>query len=320
MDANAARRPLDMNLIPDLMTQIEIRDPQQIRPGASATVDNTIASERLIGAILNSKAGLSARDIDRTLSYAREHGVRFGDAAVALRLVTQDQVLQSLADQFGYLYANEERRRLMPELIGLNQPFSLQAEAIREIRMQLMMRVFGSKRPSPALAIVSPSSGDGKTFFSANLAVSLAQVGGRTLLIDGDLRGPRLHAVFKIDNTVGLSSVLAGHIDSNVVQQVPEASNLFIMPVGVTPPNPLELVERPAFRVLMRELTSNFDHVIVDTPAAVYGVDAQVIASRCGAALVLARKNESRVGVLQKFVSALTDSTACIAGVIVNDY
>jgi protein-tyrosine kinase len=320
MDADAASRPLDMGLIPGLVARIETRDPLRTRASAAAEADNTIASERLIGAILSSKVALTAHDIDRILTYARVHGVRFGDAAVALRLVTQDQVLQSLADQFGYLYASEDRRKLMPELVGLNQPFSLQAEAIREIRSQLMMRVFGSTRPSPALAVVSPSSGDGKTFFSANLAVSLAQVGGRTLLIDADMRGPRLHEVFRVDNTTGLSSVLAGHVDSNVIQQVPEAANLFIMPVGVTPPNPLELVERAAFRVLLRELTSNFDHVIVDTPAAVYGVDAQVIASRCGAALVLARKNESRVDILQKFVCSLTDSTARVAGVIMNDY
>jgi protein-tyrosine kinase len=320
MNTNLASPSLDIGLIPGLIARIESRDADRKRPDHAAESGTTIASERLIGAILSTKVALSAHDIDRILSHARTHGVRFGDAAVALRLVTQDQVLQSLAEQFGYLYASEERRKQMPELVGLNQPFSMQAEAIREIRSQLMMRVFRSTRPSPALAVVSPSSGDGKTFFSANLAVAMAQVGGRTLIIDADLRGPRLHEVFNVANTTGLSSVLAGHVDSSVIQQVPDAANLFIMPVGVTPPNPLELIERPAFRVLLLELTSNFDHVIVDTPAAVYGVDAHVIASRCGAALVLARKNESRVGLLQRFVGTLSDSTARIAGVIMNDY
>jgi chain length determinant protein tyrosine kinase EpsG len=287
---------------------------------ASNQLDDSLASERLIGAILSRKVELGPEKVDQILTYARERGVRFGDAAVALRLVTHDQVLHALSEQFGYLYASEDRRKLMPELVGLNQPFSLQAEAIREIRSQLMMRVFKGVRPRPALAVVSPSSGDGKTFFSANLAVALAQVGGRTLIVDADLRGPRQHEVFNVENTTGLSSVLAGHVDSKVIQQVPETPNLFIMPVGITPPNPLELIERPTFGILVRELTSKFDHVIVDTPAAVYGVDAQVIAARCGAALVVARKNESRVGALQKLVSALTDSTARMAGVIVNEY
>lgn len=310
----------DANLISGVMAKLNgARPGRGFSPLAHHNADN-VAPERLIGAILGSKVELSPDRIEQILEHARERGVRFGDAAVALGFVTQDQVLHALAEQFGYLYASEERRKLMPELVGLNQPFSLQAEAIREIRSQVMMRVFAGPRPRPALAVVSPSSGDGKTFFSANLAVALAQVGGKTLIIDADLRGPRQHEVFNVENTTGLSSVLVGRVDSTVIQQVPDTPNLFIMPVGVTPPNPLELIERPTFSVLLRELTAKFDHVIVDTPAAVFGVDAQVVAARCGAALVVARKNQSRVGALQKLVSALSDSTARMAGVIINEH
>jgi protein-tyrosine kinase len=320
MNAKAAMPPVDVGLIPGVVSRLEAHDADERARGAATVVGDTVVSERLIGSILRTKVPLGPDQIDRILTYARVHGVRFGDAAVALRLVTQDQVLHSLADQFGYLYADEARCKLMPELVGLNQPFSMQAEAIREIRSQLMARVFTDSRPRPALAVVSPDSGDGKTFLSANLAVALAQMGGRTVIVDADLRGPRLHEVFKVPNVTGLSSVLAGHVNSTVIQQVADTVNLFIMPVGVTPPNPLELVERPAFKMLLLELTSSFDHVIVDTPAAVYGVDAQVIASRCGAALVMARKNESRMAALQKFVSSLSDSTALIAGVIMNEF
>lgn len=283
-------------------------------------VHETPASERLIGAILRAMAGLSNDDVDQILDHAQKRGVRFGDAAVALRLVTQDQVLQALAEQFGYPYATEERRRLRPELVGLNQPFSLQAEAFRQIRSQLMRTVFVDGQQRPALAVVSPASGEGKTYFSANLAVALAQLGGRTLIVDADLRGPRQHEVFNVENSTGLSSVLAGHVDARVIQQVPGTPSLFIMPVGITPPNPLELIERPAFSLLIGELTSRFDHVIVDTPAAEYGADAQVVAARCGAALVVARKNKSRVAALQQLVVALSGTTAQMAGVIMNEY
>lgn len=321
MKTNPSPSPLDVGLISGVVARLEAHGGERGRRAAPHTHDDTIATDRLIGTILSSKVALGPEDIDQILTYARAHAMRFGDAAVALGLVTQDQVLQSLADQFGYQYAGEDRRKLMPELVGLNQPFSLQSEAIREIRSQVMMRVFGSPtRPRPALAVVSPNSGDGKTFLSANLAVALAQVGGRTLIVDADLRGPRQHEVFKVDNATGLSSVLAGHVDSTVIQPVPDAANLFVMPGGATPPNPLELVERPAFRMLLLELTTNFDHVVVDTPAGVYGVDSQVVAARCGAALVLARKNESRVAALQKFTATLADSTALIAGVIMNEY
>ena len=140
------------------------------------------------------------------------------------------------------------------------------------------------------------------------------------MLVDADLRGPRQHEVFNVENNAGLSSVLAGQVDSQVIQQVPGMPSLFVMPAGITPPNPLELIERRAFGMLMREMTSKFDHVIVDTPAAIYGVDAQVIAARCGAVLVVARKNESRVGELQQLVAALSPSTARMAGVIMNEF
>ena len=207
-----------------------------------------------------------------------------------IQLATHDDVLQALSEQFGYAYSSEDRRKITPELVTLNQPFSTQAEAFRAIRSQIMMRVFNEEGHKRALAVVSPASGDGKTFFTANLAVALAQAGGRTLLVDADLRGPRQHEVFNLENTTGLSSILAGRVDSQVVQQVAGIPSLFVMPVGVTPPNPLELIDRPAFSMLMRELVLKFDHVIVDTPAVVYGADAHVIAARCGAVLIVAQE------------------------------
>jgi len=126
--------------------------------------------------------------------------------------------------------------------------------------------------------------------------------------------------VFNLSNKSGLSGILSGRVESQVVQQVPGVPSLFLLPVGITPPNPLELVERPAFGLLMRELISKFDHVVVDTPAAQYGADATVIAARCGAALVLARKDESRIGDLEYLVSDLGQGTSMLAGVIVNEY
>jgi len=276
--------------------------------------------DRPIGEILRDKLHLSADQVEQILAHTRDHGGRFGDAAVALGFASQDDVLQALSEQFGYPYADEARRRLSPELVTLNQPFSSQAEAFRAIRSQIMMRVFSEEQQKRALAVVSPASGDGKTFFSANLAVTLAQAGGRTLLVDADLRGPRLHQVFNLDNTAGLSSVLAGRVDSQVVQQVDGVPSLFVMPVGVTPPNPLELIDRPAFSMLMRELVLKFDHVVVDTPAVMYGTDAHVIAARCGAVLVVARQNESHIGALQQLVTTISHSPARMAGVIMNEF
>jgi protein-tyrosine kinase len=90
--------------------------------------------------------------------------------------------------------------------------------------------------------------------------------------------------------------------------------------VGTTPPNPQELVERPSFGILMRELLLKFDHVVIDTPAAEFGADSSVIAAKAGAALVIARRGVSRMGALQDLVANLSDTPAKLAGVIMNEY
>lgn len=295
---------------------LPLGDAPPSAPGSqsSAVVD------RSIGDIIAETRNLSAEQVEQILARQRERGIRFGEAAIQLGFASTDDVLFALAQQFHYPYAPEEQRKLSPELVALNQPFSVQAESFRAIRSQVMMRVFGDTAERRALAVVSPNSGDGKTFFAANLAVTLAQLGGRTLLIDADMRGPRQHEVFNLGNDSGLSGILSGRAESRVVQQVLGVSSLFLLPVGITPPNPLELVERPAFGLLMRELVTKFDHVVVDTPAAEYGADATVIAARCGAALILARKDASRVNALEDLATVLTQSSTKLAGVIMNEH
>ena len=296
--------------------------PREAEPAAAPRSGRrTETTDRAIGAIIAEQRGLSPDQIERILAYQRERGLRFGEAAIALGFASTEDVLYALSQQFHYPYAAEEQRRASPELIALNQPFSAQAEAFRAVRSQLTMRLaaeaVGERR---AIAVVSPEGQDGKTFFTANLAITLAQLGGRTLLVDADLRGPRQHEVFGIDNTVGLSGVLSGRTEAKVIQPVPGVHNLYVLPVGITPPNPLELVERPAFGLLMRELLSRFEHVVVDTPAAIYGSDAAVIAARCGAALVIARQGRSRLSELQDLVATLSEGPARLAGVVMNEF
>ena len=255
------------------------------------------------------------------LQHQRDTGVRFGEAAVALGLATKDDVLYALAQQFHYPYApEEEQRKLNRDLVALNEPFSPRAESFRALRSQLMMRVFTEGTVHPAIAVISPEPGDGKTYCATNLAVTLAQLGGRTLLVDADMRGPRVHEIFNIKNSAGLSGILSGRADKQVIQQVVGIPSLFVLPVGTTPPNPLELVERPAFGLLIRELVSKFDHVVVDTPAAVYGADCAVIAARCGAAVVIARKDASRADSLRELVASLAGAPVKVAGVVFNEF
>lgn len=276
--------------------------------------------DRHIGDLIRDARNLSAAEVEKVLSYQRQHGVRFGEAAVTLGLASPEDVLNALAQQFHYPLANAERRVASPELVTLAQPFSVQAEAIRAVRSQTAMRWNKPDAPRQALAVISSSSGDGKTYFAANLAVSLAQLGGRTLVVDADLRNPRQHEVFKVNNGAGLSSLLSGRAESQVIQAVEGVAGLFVLPSGPIPPNPLELVERPAFGLLIRELTAKFDHVVIDTAAGELGADACVVAAKCGAALVLTRKHQNKIAALQDLVASLTGSSVQLLGAIVNEF
>jgi protein-tyrosine kinase len=281
----------------------------------------SVPAERSIGDLISEANNLSTDQIEQILQYQRKNGVRFGEAAVALGLANTDDVMWALAQQFHYPYASEGKNKLDPELVVATSPFSEQAEAFRTIRSHLIMKVYSNDGPRPALAILSPDSGDGKTYFAANLAAAFSQLPGRTLLIDADMRTPRIHELFALpDRNGGLSSILSGRTASKVIQPVKELPNLYILPVGPTPPNPLELLERPAFDLLIRELKTKFDRIVIDTPASSLGTDGAVIAARAGAALVLSRQNKSRMDSLNQLVKTVQMSSAKLIGAIINEF
>ena len=279
-----------------------------------------VVHDRPIGELIRHRRPLSDAQIREILDYQTTHGLRFGEAAIALELANNDDVVHALAQQFHYPYAPDAALQVGTELVAARDPFGDDAESFRELRSQLLMGVLAPIESRRALAVLSVDVGDGKTYLCANLGVAFGQLGGRTLVIDADLRTPRVHRVFNVDNAVGLSSVLSGRSAASVVQRAPHLPSLFVLPAGAVPPNPLELMQRPAFGLLLHELLQKFDHVLVDTPAAVHGADGRVIAAHCGAAIVLAAARRSRVRALQTLVASLSKGPAAIAGVVMNDY
>lgn len=278
--------------------------------------------DRSIGDIISQANNLSADQIEQILNYQREKGVRFGEAAVALGLASTDDVLWALSQQFHYPYSQDTAKGLHPDLVVANRPFTDQAEAFRTMRSHLIMKMYSDPtQQRQALAVISPDSGDGRSYFAANLAVAFSQLSGRTLLIDADMRNPRQHDIFGLQNKpFGLSSILSGRATSQVIHHVPNLPSLYLLPVGVTPPNPIELVERPAFGLLVRELLTKFDRVIVDTPAASRGADGAVIAAKCGAAVMIARRDHSRLKTLQNILHTVSLGQTRVIGSIINEF
>ena len=199
-------------------------------------------------------------------------------------------------------------------------PFHPRTEELRALRTQLLIRWYNPEQGRNALVIVSPDSGEGRSYLAANLAVVFSQLGARTVLVDADLRAPRQHEIFGLPPGHGLSTLLSGRTDHKATFPIHGLNRLSVLPAGPLPPNPQELLSRPAFGALMKELQSSYDVVIIDTPPAKRFADAQSIAFRAGDALVVARKNHTAVASTSKVVKELAGTGARVVGSIINSY
>lgn len=269
-----------------------------------------------LGDILRRQCQLGDAEVARIMALQAERGLRFGDAAVALRLVQPSDVTQALARQFSYACTTTEVAPHLAELVTAVDPHSERAEVYRDLRAQIMLRPGGAE--PAALAVVSPAPGDGRTHIAANLAVAFSQMGQRTVLVDANLRAPRLHTLFDLPARPGLTAILADRQVAGELDRIDVLPNLHVLQVGAAPPNPQELVQRETFRTLLRELTRKFDRVIVDTPAAHGTADARVIATACAQALVVGRRDHSTATQLRELVGGLRAQRVDLVGVVMN--
>jgi receptor protein-tyrosine kinase len=277
-------------------------------------------SERTIGAILVGAGALMRQDVERILELQREKGGRFGDAGKALGLLEQRDIDFALSRQFDYPYLRRGESRVSESVVAAYDPTSPQVEALRALRSELMLQWFNHDAAHKSLAVVSEARGDGRSHIAANLAVVLSQLGGRTLLIDADLRNASQHALFGLENRIGLSAVLAGRAGAEAVQRVPELGNLSVLPAGVAPPNPQELLARPTFGVLLERLAEHVDFILIDTPPAAESADAQTVAARARSALFVLRKNHSRLWRVQAIAESVARARTAVLGAVLNDF
>lgn len=277
-------------------------------------------ADRSIGAILIDAGRLAAGDAERIINFQRQASLRFGEAGIELGLITEGDVLYALSLQFDYPYLQPgPNRPISGEVVAAYRPFSQEGEALRALRSQLQLRWFDEVGKRTSLAIVGTSRGEGRSYLAANLAVTFAQLGERTLLIDADLREPRQHKLFKIENQSGLSNLLAGRMQEQVVTFVYGIPGLAVLPSGPTPPNPAELLSRPALARIFHQSMSTFDVVVVDTPAIASGTDAMMLARAAGAALFVARTNMTRMAHFNEAVDAMSGGGINVVGSVLVD-
>lgn len=275
---------------------------------------------RTIGAILVEEGRISSSDAERVNTYALGRGLRFGEAAVQLKLLSPSDIETALAQQFRYPILKRGDGGVADDVIAAYDPQCDAAEALRVLRSQLVLR-WRHTEGRKALAITSPQRGDGRSWLAANLAAVFAQGGDRTLLIDTDMRHPAQHRLFAVDNSVGLSALLTGRaVTRDVVRSVHPSLRLHVLPAGVLPPNPQELLVRPVFDAMLLRLAGTFDVIILDTPAATETADAQILSARAGAAVILARRNRTRAEELTETMTRLCETGVNVVGSVVTEH
>lgn len=283
-----------------------------------ATLPVNSAGEERIGNILLEQGKLRQEDIERVLRMQKQHGSSFGEAATRLGLISENDVRQVLARQFGYHYLQPGEGCYPPELVAAYQPFSRQVETIRGVRTHLMQHWFG--RGKKNLVVAGVDSGDGASFFAANLAVVFSQLGGRTLLIDANLRRPRQHDIFNLKGRQGLSDILAYRAGMETFCKVESFIHLSVLPAGTLPPNPQELISRALFSEINVSLANRFDVVLVDVPAFSSGSDALAVAARIGGVLLVCRKHKTRLATVNTVSDQLIRAGAEVVGTVLIEF
>jgi capsular exopolysaccharide synthesis family protein len=172
--------------------------------------------------------------------------------------------------------------------------------------------------PLNRILVASSGPGEGKTTVATNLAASMAQGGRRVLLIDADLRRPRIHAVFGIPNRLGLSSLFRGEAAvRSVMQPVDGMPNLFIIPSGKLPPNPTELLASTRMDRILEEASQEADVIVVDSPPSLVA-DYQVLATKMDGVIMVIRPGSTHADAAAAMLEHLGRVNARILGVVLN--
>jgi len=193
------------------------------------------------------------------------------------------------------------------------------AEAYRHLRTSILLSTAG--RPPRTLLITSSVPSEGKTTTAVNTAISLAQTGARVLIIDADMRRPRLHSIFNLSHSSGLSSLLSREADEDEVSlaiQQDERSGLFILPAGPVPPNPAELIGSDQMLRLVSMVQSMFTYVVIDSLSVAAFTDGVLIATMVEGVLLVIHSGKSSRKVVARARKLLENVGARIIGVVLN--
>jgi capsular exopolysaccharide synthesis family protein len=223
---------------------------------------------------------------------------------------------------YGYGYGHMQAlaktdQNITIDLIAHKSPNSLMAEAYRSVRTSLLLSA--PDHPPKSIVITSALPSEGKTATAVNTAVSLTQTGSRVILIDADMRKPRLHQIFGMKGDAGLSNFLSGAAGLKEVIHQTTVPNLFVVPCGAIPPNPAELILSNRLRRMIETLGQYFDFVILDSPPLLNVSDARILSTACEASILVVKAFSTSRHLVKRAVDDISPSTARLAGTVLND-
>ncbi|MBK9519333.1 MAG: polysaccharide biosynthesis tyrosine autokinase [Anaeromyxobacter sp.] len=203
------------------------------------------------------------------------------------------------------------------DLFVHTQPKSAAAECLRAVRTNLLF--MSPEKPLRTILVTSSGPQEGKTTTATSLAITMAGSGNRVLLVDADMRRPRIHRIFGVGNQAGLSSLILGEGRLLELAKPTGIENLFVLPCGPVPPNPAELLHTAAFQKLVTEMAGAFDRVIIDSPPVGVVADAVVIGTHVDGTLLVLKASKTSREVARQAVRQLRDVKAPLFGAVLND-
>jgi len=256
-----------------------------------------------IGALLLESGKITPENAENIIRLQKELNIRFGEAAIRLGFVNIADIQQILAQQFDYPYLQKGEEKFSSFLVAAYEPFNAQVETLRAIRSQLMLRWIS--RGCKAMVILGIEPGDGTSLFTANLGVVFSQLGEHTLLVDANLRSPNQHDIFDIQERRGLSDVLAGRAEADVISKINSFVDLSVLTAGTLAPNPQE---------------ARYDVVLYDSTAFNAGSDALAIAAVAGGVVLVARKNKTALKDIDNLVEKIKSVNAEVIGTVLLEF
>ncbi len=202
------------------------------------------------------------------------------------------------------------------ELITYGHPKSMLSEAYRNIRTSILLSF--SEKPPKAVVISSPNPSEGKTTTVINTAIALSQTGAQVLVVDADMRKPRIHRIFTNENGAGLSNFLSGNVHLEAIIKKSIIPNLSFIPSGPIPPNPSELLGSSLFKNMIQSLCERFDHLIIDSPPVLGFADSTILSAAVDGTIIVVLGGKTPRETLQQAKEILLQVNARIIGVVIN--